>query len=125
MLSLAMDTAATADLMVAMGVMVMADPMEAMEAMAMAMARGRLRLPLMLSLAMDTAAMADLMAAMEVMVMADLMEDIAMESKSFLLKQAFLFHNWINLTHCLIKCSKTHLMLEKDFRLHATNKISK
>merc|ERR1712154_403077 len=50
----------------AMEVMVMADPMEDMEAMAMA--RGRLRPPLMLSLAMDTEAMAD--------VMADPMEDM-------------------------------------------------
>merc|ERR1712244_15588 len=40
---------------------------------AMAMARGRLRPPLMLSLAMD---MEDLMAAMEVMVMADPMVDM-------------------------------------------------
>merc|ERR1711942_351927 len=84
-----------------MEVMVMADPMEVM-----AMARGRLRPPLMLSLAMDmadpmvdmedmamargrlmlspamdTEVMEDLMAVMEVMVMADPMVDMAMESK--------------------------------------------
>merc|ERR1712034_226192 len=57
-----------------MEVMVMADPMGDIEDMAMA--RGRLRPPLMLSLAMDTEAMADLMAAMEVMVMADPMVDM-------------------------------------------------
>merc|ERR1719350_1569037 len=66
-----MDTEAMADLMAAMEVMVMADPMVDMEAMeAMAMARGRLRPLLMLSPAMDTEAMADLMAAMEDMAMA-------------------------------------------------------
>merc|ERR1712032_169729 len=65
MLSPAMDMA---DLMAAMEVMVMAaDPMVDTEAMAMA--RRRLRPPLMLSPAMDMD-MADLMAAMEVMVMA-------------------------------------------------------
>ena len=113
MLSLAMDTAAMEDLMAVMEVMVMADPMEDMEDMAMA--RGRLRPPLMLSLAMDTAAMADLMASMEVMVMADpIMEAMATESKSYLIKPAFVFLNWINLTHSLITCSKTDLMSEKD-----------
>merc|ERR1711925_57177 len=75
MLSLAMDTEAMADLMAAMEVMVMADPMVDIEDMAMA--RGRL----MLSPAMDTEATADLMAVMEVMVMADPMVDMAMESK--------------------------------------------
>merc|ERR1712032_563480 len=50
-----------------------ADPMVDTEAMAMA--RGRLRPPLMLSPAMDMD-MADLMAAMEVMVMADPMVDM-------------------------------------------------
>ena len=99
--------------LMAMADMAMADPMEDMEAMAMA--RGRLRPPLMLSLAMDTAAMADLMAAMEVMVMADpIMEAMATESKSYLIKPAFVFLNWINLTHSLITCSKTDLMSEKD-----------
>merc|ERR550534_1377188 len=87
----ATDTAAMADLMEAM--VVMADPMEDMEAMAMA--RGRLRLPLMLSLAMeamDTAAMADLMEAMAVMAdPTEDMEDMAMESKSNFLKPAFMF----------------------------------
>merc|ERR1712147_421726 len=87
------DTAAMADLMVDMEVM--ADLMEDTEVMAdlmedTAMARGRLRPPLMLSLAMadlmvDMEAMADLMEDTEVM--ADLMEDMVamdMESKSFL-----------------------------------------
>merc|ERR1712147_396458 len=79
MLSLAMDMA---DLMAAMEVMVMADPMVDMEVMeAMAMARGRLRPLLMLSPAMDTEVTEDLMAVMEVMVMADPMVAMAMESK--------------------------------------------
>merc|ERR1711862_554770 len=75
MLSLAMDMAATEDLMEVMEVMVMADPMVDMEDMAMA--RGRL----MLSPAMDTEVTEDLMAVMEDMVMADPMVDMAMESK--------------------------------------------
>merc|ERR1712179_355325 len=72
MLSLAMDMA----VLMAMEDMVMADPMVDMEAMAME--RGRLRLPpmlrllLMLSLAMDMA----VLMAMEDMVMADPMVDM-------------------------------------------------
>merc|ERR1712179_315214 len=76
MLSLAMDTAAMADLM---------EDMEAMD-----MAKGRLRPLLTLSLAMDTAAMADLMEAMVDMAgpMED-MEDMDMASEYLLTQTCF------------------------------------